>query len=127
MVGNEKIRGELKMNKRNVVLEELKKGAEPFGALVTSTQHYINVIVGETMPISREDTPALLTALRLLNRSISEDHPKAAKVAEEAFGIFAECGKVINVEAESREEVQETYEKIFEAEQRRRRERGKGK
>ena len=127
MIGNEKIRGELKMNKRNVVLEELKKGAEPFGALVTSTQHYINVIVGETMPISREDTPALLTALKLLSKSISEDHPKAAKVAEEAFGIFAECGKVINVEAESREEVQETYEKIFEAEQRRRRERGKGK
>ena len=30
-------------------------------------------------------------------------------------------------EAESREEVQETYEKIFEAEQRRRRERGKGR
>lgn len=97
------------MNERCVVLEELKKGAEPFEALAAATQHYINVIVEETMPISRED------------------HPKAAKVAEEAFGIFAECGKVINVEAESREEVQETYEKIFEAEQRRRRERGKGK
>lgn len=115
------------MNKRNVVFEELKKGAEPLGALVTSTKHYINVIVGETMPISREDTPALLTALKLLSKSISEDHTKAAKVAEEAFGIFAECGKVINVEAESREEVQETYEKILEAEQRRRRERRKGK
>lgn len=115
------------MNERCVVLEELKKGAEPFEALEAATQYYINVIVGETMPIGRADTPALLTALRLLNRSISEDNPKDAKVAEEAFGIFAECGKVINVKAESREEVQETYEKIFEAEQRRRRERGKGK
>lgn len=105
------------MNKRNVVLEELKKGAEPFGALVTSTQHYINVIVGETMPISRADTPAHLTALRLLNRSISEDYPKAAKVAEEAFGIFAECGKTINVETESREEAQELYKKFFNAPQ----------
>lgn len=105
------------MNKRNVVLEELKKGAEPFGALVTSTQHYINVIVGETMPISSTDTPALLTALRLLNKSISEDHPKAAKIAEEAFGIFAECGKAISVEAESEEEAQKLYKKFFNAPQ----------
>ena len=115
------------MNERCVVLEELKKGAEPFEALAAATQHYINVIVEETMPISREDTPALLTALKLLSKSISEDHPKAAKVAEEAFGFFAKYGKAINVEAASREEVQETYEKIFEAEQRRRRERGKRK
>lgn len=115
------------MNKRCVALEELKKGAEPLEALETATQYYINVIVGETMPISRADTPALLTALKLLNRSISEDNPEAAKISEETFGFFAKYGKAINVEAGSREEVQETYEKIFEAEQRRRRERGKGK
>ena len=115
------------MNERCVVLEELKKGAEPFEALEAATQYYINVIVGETMPIGRADTPALLTALKLLNRSISEDNPEAAKISEETFGFFAKYGKAINVEAESREEAQETYEKIFEAEQRRRRERGKGK
>ena len=112
------------MNKRCVALEELKKGAEPLEALETATQYYINVIVGETMPISRADTPVLLTALKLLNRSISEDNPEAAKISEETFGFFAKYGKAINVEAASREEV---YEKIFEAEQRRRRERGKGK
>ena len=115
------------MNKRCVALEELKKGAEPFEALEAATQYYINVIVRETMPIGRADTPALLAALRLLNKSISEDNPQAAKIAEETFGFFAKYGKVINVEAESREEAQKTYEKIFEAEQRRRRERGKGK
>ena len=105
------------MNKRCVALEELKKGAEPLEALETATQYYINVIVGEPMPINRADTPALLTALRLLNRSISEDYPKAAKVAEEAFGIFAECGKTINMETESREEAQELYKKFFNAPQ----------
>ena len=105
------------MNKRCVALEELKKGAEPFDALVTSTQHYINVIVGETMPISGADTPALLTALKLLSKLISEDHPKAAEVAEEAFGIFAECGKAINMKAESEEEAQELYRKFFNAPQ----------
>lgn len=115
------------MNERCVVLEELKKGAEPFEALAAATQHYINVIVGETMPVGRADTPALLTALKLLSKSISEDDPEAAKISEETFGFFAKYGKAINVETESREEAQETYEKIFEAEQRRRRERGKGK
>lgn len=109
------------MNRRCVTLEKLKKGAGAFEALTASTQHYINVIVGETMPISRADTPALLTALRLLNKSISEDNPEAAKIAEEVFGIFARYGKAINVEAESGEEVQEIYEKIFEAEQEKRR------
>lgn len=105
------------MNKRNVVLEELKKGTEPFSALVISTQHYINVIVGETMPIGGADTPALLTALKLLSKSISEDHPKAAEVADGAFGIFAEYGKAINVKAESKEEAQKLYKKFFNAPQ----------
>ena len=117
MVGNEKIRGELKMNKRNVVLEELKKGAEPFGALVTSTQHYINVIVGETMPIEKADVPGLLTAMKVIDKVISGDNPEAAKIAGEACEVFAKCAKVKRVETGNREDMQEIYKKFFNAPQ----------
>ena len=67
------------MNKRCVVLEELKKGAEPFEALEAATQYYINVIMGETMPIGGADVPGLLTAVRLIDKTISEDNPEAAR------------------------------------------------
>lgn len=99
------------MNKRCVVLEELKKGAEPFEALEAATQYYINVIMGETMPIGGADVPGLLTAVRLIDKTISEDNPEAAKIAEDACKFFEKHRKVVNVKTGSKEDAQKMYER----------------
>ena len=105
------------MNKRNVVLEELKKGAEPFDALEASTQHYIDIIMGETMPIGKADVPGLLTAVKVIDKVISGDNPEAAKIAGEACEVFAKCAKVVSAKAEKRKDIQEIYKKFFNAPQ----------
>ena len=105
------------MNKRNVVLEELKKGAEPFDAFKASTQHYINIIMGETMPIGKADVPGLLTAVKVIDKVISGDNPEAAKIAGEACEVFTKCAKVVSAKAEKRKDIQKIYKKFFNAPQ----------
>ena len=105
------------MNKRCVLLEELEKGAEPLYALEASTQHYINVIMRETMPIGKADIPGLLAAVKTIDKVISEDNPEAAQIAGIACDFFVKHGKVERVETENREDMQEIHKKFFNAPQ----------